>query len=78
MNPEAGPSPFEEAREETETEIERLNEELNSIPKEERAKRVQKISNHLESLGINIANMDQRDLVTRFVTEEAKGLLNSN
>lgn len=78
MNGEPGLSPIDATNQEALEEVDRLNKELDSLPQEDKSKRVQGIRSHLESLGVDTTNMDQRDMVMRFVSEEAKGLLGQN
>ncbi|MFA4995972.1 MAG: hypothetical protein WC536_02395 [Patescibacteria group bacterium] len=77
MGIENGFSQINEVLSAKEQEIEEMNGKLDKMPNEERSKKVREVKDHLESLGIDTTNMDQRDLINRFVSKETEGILNN-
>jgi len=74
MGIESGFSSAEEILAAKAEEIDRMNTELDQMQKEKRSRRILDIKNVLGTKGIDTTGMDQRDLVTRFVSDEAEGL----
>lgn len=78
MGIESGPTPAEEILAAKAEEIEAMNNRFDHMEKNERSVKLNDIRKHLESLGMSTTNMDQRDLIERFVNEESPDLTNSN